>query len=208
MHAHASEAAGSERPRHGGFTLVEVLAALVIVSLGMLGVINAVSQTASSGAYLRDKTIAHWVAMNRLTEVRLEPQQPGIGKSTDEVEMAGRRWRWNMEVTQTAVESMRRIDVAVAPEDAPKDSSLATVTGFYGTALNLPGITNSLWPGGKTGAPPGNDPNNPDPNNPDPNNPKNPNPGTDPPPNVDPEPVPPPTTPIEQPVDPALPEQQ
>src|ERR1044071_5214127 len=169
VHAHASEAAGSERPRHGGFTLVEVLAALVIVSLGMLGVINAVSQTASSGAYLRDKTIAHWVAMNRLTEVRLENQQPSIGKSSDDVEMAGRRWRWNMEVTQTAVESMRRIDVAVAFADGPKDSSLVTVTGFYGTALDQPGITNSLWPGGKTGAGGGtNDPNNPDPNNPDP----------------------------------------
>src|ERR1044071_3540973 len=87
---HASEAARNQRTRHGGFTLVEVLAALVIVSLGLLGVIQAVSQTASSGAYLRDKTIAHWVAMNRLTEVRLEPQQPGIGKTTDEVEMAGR----------------------------------------------------------------------------------------------------------------------
>ena len=45
--------------RASGFTLIEVLAALIIVSLGMLGVIEAVSQTASNGAYLRDKTIAH-----------------------------------------------------------------------------------------------------------------------------------------------------
>jgi len=178
--------------RSGGFTLVEVLAALVIVSLGMLGVIEAVSQTANSGAYLRDKTVAHWIGMNRVTEVRLEAQPPKIAESTDEVEMAGRKWRWSMEVTQTAVESIRRIDVAVALADAPKDSSLATVTGFYGTAVEQPGSTASLWPGGVAadgpGPTPGGDPNNPkDPNNPgapggDPNQPE-------------PNPVPPPTPP-------------
>ena len=188
---HASDAT---RGQHRGFTLVEVLAALVIVSLGMLGVIQAVSQTATSGAYLRDKTIAHWIAMNRLTEVRLESQQPSIGKTNDELEMAGRRWRWNMEVTQTAVQTMRRIDIEVAFADAPKDSSIASVTGFYGTALDQPGATANLWPGGAAGGPGGKNPGGEqgeDPNNPDPNTPKNPTPGTDPPPSTVPEPVPP-----------------
>ena len=44
-----------------GFTLIEVIVALVVIALGMLGVIQAVSQTASNTGYLRDKTIAHWV---------------------------------------------------------------------------------------------------------------------------------------------------
>jgi len=182
---------GIERgARPGGFTLVEVLAALVIVSLGMLGVIEAVSQTANSSARLRDKTIAHWIGMNQVTKMRLESQPPKIATSNDDVEMAGRKWRWSMEVMQTAVESIRRIDVSVALADAPKDSSLATVTGFYGTAVDQPGSAASLWPGGTSG-PPGGDPNNPkDPNDPgaptDPNNPP-PNPAGDPPT----EPVPP-----------------
>ena len=47
-----------------GFTLIEVLAALVIVGLGMLGVILAVIQAARNGTYLREKTLAHWIAMN------------------------------------------------------------------------------------------------------------------------------------------------
>ncbi|MCK7583534.1 MAG: type II secretion system minor pseudopilin GspI [Chromatiales bacterium] len=48
-----------------GFTLIEVLAALVIVALGMLGVIQAVTQTARNGTYLREKTLAHWIAHER-----------------------------------------------------------------------------------------------------------------------------------------------
>ena len=46
-----------------GFTLIEVMVALVVIALGMLGVIQAVSQTASNTGYLRDKTVAHWVYM-------------------------------------------------------------------------------------------------------------------------------------------------
>ncbi len=191
-----------KRSRHSrGFTLIEVLAALVIVSLGMLGVIEAVSQTANSGAYLRERTIAHWIAMNRVTEVRLEQQQPKIAKSTDEVEMAGRKWRWSMEVTQTAVESIRRIDVSVSLADAPADSSLATVSGFYGTALDQAGSTAMLWPGGAqdgAGGPggPGGTPG--DPNNPSPTpDPGNGEPGGDSPPKV-----PDPSVPQPEPIDP------
>lgn len=130
-----------------GFTLLEVLAALVIVALGMLGVIEAVSQTARNSSYVREKTIAHWIAMNQLTRVRLAPQAPKIDKSSDQVDMGGRRWRWTMEVQQTPVESVRRIDITVRPDDAEEGSSLATLTGFYGAALAPPGTTLISWQG-------------------------------------------------------------
>lgn len=135
-----------------GFTLIEVLAALVIVSLGMMAVIQAVSQTASNSSYLRDKTIAHWVAMNRLTEVRLEQGAPKVDKTSDDVEMAGREWRWTMEVTQTPVETMRRIDISVRPADAKEGSSMASITGFYGSAIAPPGSALVLWEGVPKGA--------------------------------------------------------
>ncbi len=140
-----SRADADMRIRILGFTLLEVLAALVIVALGMLGVIEAVSQTASNSSYIRDKTLAHWVAMNQLTQARLSQSPPKIDKSSDEVEMADRRWRWTMEVTQTPVESVRRIDISVRLKDADENSSLATVTGFYGAALAQPGSTIVMW---------------------------------------------------------------
>ncbi len=140
--------------RHSrGFTLIEVMVALVVIALGMLGVIQAVSQTASNSGYLRDKTVAHWVAMNQLTEVRLQKSAPGIDKSSDEVEMAGRRWKWTMDVTQTPVETIRRIDISVRPADAKEDSSLASVTGFYGSAVAPPGSTLVAWQGAGDGPP-------------------------------------------------------
>jgi general secretion pathway protein I len=136
-----------------GFTLIEVIVALVVIGLGMLGVIQAVSQTAGNSGYLRDKTIAHWVAMNRLTEIRLQKSAPGIDKTSDEVEMAGRRWKWTMNVTQTPVATIRRIDISVRPAEAKEGASLASVTGFYGTAVAPPGSALIAWQGGNGGAP-------------------------------------------------------
>jgi general secretion pathway protein I len=150
----AVNAVGRASARHLlGFTLIEVIVALVVIALGMLGVIQAVSQTAGNSGYLRDKTVAHWVAMNRLTEVRLQKSAPAVDKTSDEVEMAGRRWKWEMNITQTPVETIRRIDITVRPADAKEGSSLASLTGFYGTAVAPPGTTLVAWQGAGDGPP-------------------------------------------------------
>jgi general secretion pathway protein I len=135
------------RPR--GFTLIEVLAALVIVALGMLGVIQAVTQTARNGSYLREKTLAHWIAMNVITERRLLPSPPDVTESSEDVEFAGQRWRWTMKVTQTEVESLRRMDVSVRYADRPESQAFVTVTGFYGTAIGAAGGGTLPWANGQ-----------------------------------------------------------
>jgi general secretion pathway protein I len=140
-----------------GFTLIEVLAALVIVGLGMLGVIQAVIQAANNGTYLREKTLAHWIAMNLITERRLQNAPPEVGESSDVIEYADQRWRWTVKVSETAVESMHRIDVRVGFEDALDDATLASAIGFYGTAIAPAGTAVVTWEGrpGSGPRPPG-----------------------------------------------------
>ena len=66
-----------------------------------LGAITAVNQSARNGTYLREKTLAHWVAMNLITERRLQPSPPDVAETSGEVEFANARWRWTLRVTQT-----------------------------------------------------------------------------------------------------------
>lgn len=126
----------SRRAIQRGFTLIEVLAALVIVGLGMLAVIEAISQTINNADYIRQKTIAHWVAMNKLTEFRLSNAAPKNGESDAYINMAGSTWHWRMTISETDVKSMERIDIHVSPKDSDSNS-IASVYGFYSTAMNV-----------------------------------------------------------------------
>ena len=111
------------------FTLIEVIVALVIIALGMLGAITAVSQTASNSAYLREKTLAHWVAMNRLTEdSAAEGRRPRSTRLR-----RGRYGRTSAGVDDEchadAGGEIRRIDVSVRPLEAKKRRRSRRVSG-------------------------------------------------------------------------------
>jgi len=103
-----------------GFTLIEAVVALLIVALGMMAVYMQVSQYAATAAYIEEKTLASWIASNRLTELSVQPQWPELGESEDDIEFAGRQWHYVVEVSETAVENLRRVDVSVARAETPE----------------------------------------------------------------------------------------
>jgi len=94
--------------------------ALLIVALGMMAVFTQMNQYAVTAIYMQEKALASWIATNRLTELSVQPQWPEIGDEEDELEFAGRQWRFVVEVTATQVENLRRVDVAVALADNPE----------------------------------------------------------------------------------------
>jgi general secretion pathway protein I len=102
----------------GGFTLIEVLVALVIVAVGVAALLSALNSAANSTAWLRDKAFAQWIAANRIAETRLATNPPTTGKSEGAIDYAGQRWQWRQDITATQFPSLRRIDVRVRPERA------------------------------------------------------------------------------------------
>jgi len=128
-------------PRSPGFTLIEVLVALAIVVLGMAAVMGALTSSADTIVYMRDKTFAQWVALNQITTLRLSGQPPPTGGSDGDAQFAGRTWHWHQEVVKTEIPGSERIDVSVRPADSPgaaddKDKGwLTTVSGISADAL-------------------------------------------------------------------------
>ena len=102
-----------------GFTLLEVLVALFVVTLGMTAVFMQLNQYAISANYTRDKTLASWIASNRLTELSIQPSWPELGDQTDTVEFANREWRLEITTSETDVQNLRRVDVSVSFEETP-----------------------------------------------------------------------------------------
>ncbi len=129
--------------RHGrGFTLIEVLVALAIVAVGMAAVMRALTSSADTVFYLRDKTFAQWVALNQIANLRLSGQTPAVGNSDGDLDYAGRKWHWRQEVVASEVPGVERIDVKVRPTDLKvedEDSGwYTTVSGIYGDAVAAP----------------------------------------------------------------------
>jgi general secretion pathway protein I len=134
--------------RHSGFTLLEVLVALVIVALGLMAAFGQVNQSLTAASRLREKTLANWVAVNEMTRLRLLGEFPPLGTRSAEVEMARTNWRYTTKVVKTPVDALRRLDISVAYADRP-DSVVTTLTGFLGrpapTTPPTPGAVQADW---------------------------------------------------------------
>jgi general secretion pathway protein I len=172
-----------------GFTLLEVIIALAIVALSVGALLGSVTSSASNIIFLKDKTMAEWVALNRLAEIRISKQMPDPGKRTGETVLGGMKWQWEQEVLELPVKGMLRIDVRSRPTGEAVDDSkpgterpaaqkeadskssggdteklnwTTTVTGVVGTARSdrvLPIAIN--YAGGQQGTGPNGGPNNP-----------------------------------------------
>jgi general secretion pathway protein I len=149
-------------PPESGFTLIEVLVALAIVAIGMAAVLGSLTSSASTVVYMRDKTLANWVALNHIAEQRLRPQMPQLGNTDGDVEFAGQKWHWRQETVATAVQGMVRMDVHVRPADVKADEDkgwYVTLSGIMGDAVAPPRGDTPRWgagdPNGQNGNLPG-----------------------------------------------------
>ena len=144
----------ARRPLHRGFTLVEVLVALVIVALGMGAALAALGSAADNTARLRDRAFAQWIGFNQVSTTRLVLQMPGEGTTEGDIDDFGNtRWHWQQEIKQLDTPGIYRITVKVRHADGPGPASsswLATVTGFRGDGLAAASGEQPNW----NGAPP------------------------------------------------------
>jgi general secretion pathway protein I len=116
--------------RQSGFSLIEVIVALVVLTLSLSALIDSASSAASNTSHLQNKAFAHWVALNQMAEFRLQKQWPEIGTQEGKAELAEQQWEWLSTTQKTPEKTMRRIDIRVRKAGDPKDSSVTLLTGF------------------------------------------------------------------------------
>ena len=122
--------------RDFGFTLIEVLVAVAIFALVSTAVQKTISQNLQLSHDLENKTIASWIAQNRLNQVKLvvdsaeEGRQSGRKQTT--VEMASRSWRVTTEFEKTNNKNISRVDIDVAlmHEGIDGHESFYSLSGF------------------------------------------------------------------------------
>lgn len=124
----------SARRAPSGFTLVEVLIALVIVSLVLAASMRAGGTLIVTQDALRRATLGGWSAENRLADLRLARVFPAVGVSEAPCPQLDVAMVCVTEVRTTPDPRMRRIDVRVV-DAADRAHQLAHRLAFQ---ANLP----------------------------------------------------------------------
>lgn len=110
-----------------GFTLLEVLIALVILSVAFSAIFLALSASTKQLIYLRDKTAAQWVGLNVIARVQLGELAKNGSASGNENQMQT-DWHWQVQVTPTPDAHTFLITVNV--NAAQKNAGTTTLQGY------------------------------------------------------------------------------
>lgn len=103
-----------------GFTLLEVLVALVIVGTALGACLRAVGSLTQNSNDLRASMMATWSAENRLTQIRLAGEFPDIGERSFDCPQGDLHLICKEEVLSTPNPMFRRVEVSVADTQAPE----------------------------------------------------------------------------------------
>lgn len=127
MMSHGSAPIARLTPR--GFTLLEVLVALAILSLTLMASLRVAGASIENTEALRLRQLADWVAQDRLAEHQALRNWLPVGLHSGESVQGGVRFHWQEEVSSTPNAQFRRLLIRVRlPE---QDSSwLTELHGF------------------------------------------------------------------------------
>lgn len=119
---------GLKTQAQAGFTLLEVLVALVVVAVALAALARAGAEAVNTQAALEERTLALWVADTVLAEMRLEGS-PAPGRRQGQMAMGQRDWYWQALLQPTPGDALMRVDVAVST-DTQAATPILSHTGF------------------------------------------------------------------------------
>ena len=123
--------ASRHTPATRGFTLIEVLVALVIVAITLGAGVKAAGALLRNAQRLIEVSEAQWCADNELTGMKLAKVYPGVGESTFGCEQLGRSYVGTFLVSATPNPNFRRVETRVVNEAGEPMLTLSTILPRY-----------------------------------------------------------------------------
>jgi len=117
--------------RTQGFTLIEVMVALAVVSIGLLACLNAANQETKSAIFSQEKMAAYWLIKNKITEIRVQTPWPSTSQRKGTESLFQQTWHWQTKTEKTANPSIRRVIIRIAPDLATIKSDPTLEQSIY-----------------------------------------------------------------------------
>jgi len=98
-----------------GFTLLEVLLALAVISIALTALLLVMSQSIQGTEHVKNKTLSHLVAMQGLAMVQLKLTPLAAGReTTSKLNVLGKTWFWHAKSSSASLPNMQRVEITVS----------------------------------------------------------------------------------------------
>ncbi|MCC7515863.1 MAG: type II secretion system minor pseudopilin GspI [Pseudomonadales bacterium] len=118
---------------HQGFTLIEIMVALVIFAVLSVTLLVRIGDSIRSEQYLEEKTLASVVAENKLAKLRVDKEWSAVHDGNETLEFMGRKWEVKLTTKSAGYDNFRQVDVLVKPAGSRNQKTTSyLLTGFIG----------------------------------------------------------------------------
>jgi general secretion pathway protein I len=110
-------------PKNSGMTLIEVLAALAIIAIALMAVLQTTGMSTKQLTRVQEVATAHWVAKNAGTRMQLGLESNSLGQGAFQGvdTMLGRQYYWSAKTHPLSQSQILTIEVTVsARQGGPK----------------------------------------------------------------------------------------
>ncbi|AOY64373.1 type II secretion system minor pseudopilin GspI [Xanthomonas citri pv. glycines] len=97
----------------GGFSLLELMVALAIFGMAVVGLLNLSGESARTAVVLEERALAAVVAENQAIEATLAPASAIRAPANGRVMLGGRSWEWQRQSLPAGAAGLLRIEVRV-----------------------------------------------------------------------------------------------
>ena len=112
-----------------GFSLIEVVVSLLILSISVITIYNLIISTAISSHDLEQRYLAKEVANNRISLIHtLEKSLKPIQRSGEMI-MGGQQWRWDETINNGPSDEFFEYEISVRLEN--EETYIYTIKGLY-----------------------------------------------------------------------------
>lgn len=110
-----------------GFTLLEMLVALAVLSLGALALLNLAGENTRQASAMETRLFASIVAENIAVEALTSADPPPPGRAVGETDLGLQRWRWTRTAAPVADGALLAVEVRVRPDPGLRTAGEVTV---------------------------------------------------------------------------------
>jgi len=120
-----------------GFTLIEIMIAMAIVSVGVVAVMTATATNADIASDLDRRLVAGWVVSNRFAEIRHESKLNSVsaGKKNTNVDMGGYQWQVRSSIEETDLDRVFVVTIEAHDKNQNDDIPVSTMTSSVSDKL-------------------------------------------------------------------------